>query len=94
MANLHHLIFSKFEKLNGKNYSSWSHKILNISEFGDLDQIILGKEQRPNNDFEDYDKRHKHALLLLKLSLTNILVPEVRNSIVASVIWTNIKNKY
>jgi len=94
MASLHHLIFLEFEKLTEKNYSLWSHKILTISEFRDFDQIILDKEQRLANDPEDYDNRHKEALLLLKLLVADTLVPEVRNVTIASVLWTNLKNKY
>ena len=78
----------------GKNYSLWSHKILTIIEFRDLEQTILGKEYRPANYPENYDKRHKKALVLLKLSLAETLIPEVSNSIVAPVLWTNIQNKY
>jgi hypothetical protein len=32
--------------------------------------------------------------LLLKLSVADTLVPEVRNATIASVLWTNLKNKY
>lgn len=52
MASLNHLIFLK--KLTKENYKLWSHKTLTISKFRDFDQIILDKEQRPN-DLEDYD---------------------------------------
>jgi len=58
MDNPHHLIFSESENLNGKNYSFWSHKITTIRKFRDHDQIILGKENRPENDPKDYAKRH------------------------------------
>ena len=76
------------------NYSLWSHKIPTIIEFRHLEQTILGKEYKPTNYLENYDKRHKKALMLLKLSVENTLVPEVRNSIVAPVLWTNLQNKY
>ena len=56
--------------------------------------MILGKEYRPTNYPKNYDKRHKEALMLLKLSAAITLVPEVRNSIVAPILWTNIQNKY
>jgi len=56
--------------------------------------MILGKEYRPTNYPKNYDKRHKEALMLLKLSVAVTLVPEVRNSIVAPILWTNIQNKY
>ena len=72
----------------------WSHKILTIIEFRYLEQTILGKEYRPTNYPENYDKIHKEALMLLKLSVADTLVPEVRNSIVAPVLWTNLQNKY
>jgi hypothetical protein len=81
---LHHLIFSESEKLIRMNYSLWSHKILTISKFRDFDQIILDKEQRPTNNPEDYDKRHKNYLLLLKLSVTDTLVLEVENATITS----------
>ena len=78
----------------GKNYSLWSHKIPTIIEFRDLEQTMLGKEYRPTNYPESYDKRHKEALMLLKLSVADTLVPEVRNSIVAPILWKNLQNKY
>ena len=72
----------------------WSHKILTIIEFRDLEQTILGKEYRPANYPENYDKIHKEALMLLKPSVADTLVLEVSNSIVAPVLWTNLQNKY
>ena len=51
--------------------------------------MILGKEYRPTNYPKNYDKRHKEALMLFKLSIAVTLVPEVRNSIVAPILWTN-----
>ena len=72
----------------------WSHKILTIIEFRDLEQTILGKAYRPANYPENYDKIHKEALMLHKLSVADTLVLEVSNSIVAPVLWTNIQNKY
>ena len=56
--------------------------------------MILGKEYRPTNYPKNYDKRHKEALMLFKLSVAVTLVPEVRNSIVAPMLWTNLQNKY
>ena len=56
--------------------------------------MILGKEYRPTNYPKNYDKRHKEALMLLKLSVVVTLVLEVRNSIVAPMLWTNLQNKY
>ena len=78
----------------GNNYSLWSHKIPTIIEFRDFEQTMLGKEYRPTNYPENYDKRHKEALMIHKLSVADTLVPEVRNSIVAPVLWTNLQNKY
>ena len=78
----------------GKNYSLWSHKILTIIEFRYLEQTILGKEYIATNYPENYDKIHKEALMLLKLSVADTLVLEVSNSIVAPVLWTNLQNKY
>jgi len=63
-------------------------------EFRDIEQTILGKEYRPANYPENYDKIHKEALMLLKLSVADTLVLEVSNSIVAPVLWTNLQNKY
>ena len=56
--------------------------------------MILGKEYRPTNYRKNYDKRHKEALMLLKLLVAVTLVLEVRNSIVAPILWTNLQNKY
>ena len=63
-------------------------------EFRDIEQTILGKEYRPAIYPENYDKIHKEALMLLKLLVVDTLVLEVRNSIVAPVLWTNLQNKY
>ncbi|KAH9315017.1 hypothetical protein KI387_023644, partial [Taxus chinensis] len=53
-----------------------------------------GSESQPAMNFEDYDKRHKEALLLLKLSVSDDMIPEVRNATVASTLWTSLKDKY
>ncbi|KAH9327587.1 hypothetical protein KI387_007765, partial [Taxus chinensis] len=53
-----------------------------------------GDESRPATNFEDYDKRHKEALLLLKLSVSDDLIPEVRNATVASTLWASLRDKY
>ncbi|KAH9295306.1 hypothetical protein KI387_038894, partial [Taxus chinensis] len=50
-----------------------------------------GDESRPTTNFEDYDKRHKEALLLLKLSVSDDMIPEVRNATVASTLWASLK---
>jgi hypothetical protein len=80
--------------LNGKNYSLWSHKILTISEFRDFDQIILGKEQRPKMILKTMIKDIKRLYYFSNCSVADTLVPEVRNATIASVLWTNLKNKY
>ena len=101
MTGVNHLMFPKCKKLTGKNYSIWSNKILTISEFRDLDQIIINKEPRPANYPSDYDKRHKEALMLIKLSefrkplkllVADTFVPKVRNGIIASILRTNCKS--
>ncbi|KAH9303847.1 hypothetical protein KI387_008251, partial [Taxus chinensis] len=82
------------QKLAGTNFNVWSHKILTVTEFRDCDKIIKGDESRPATNFEDYDKRHKEALLLLKMSVSDDMIPEVRNATMASTLWANLKDKY
>ncbi|KAH9299659.1 hypothetical protein KI387_031341, partial [Taxus chinensis] len=53
-----------------------------------------GDESRPAMNFEDYDKRHKEALLLLKLSVSDDLILEVWNATVASTLWASVRDKY
>ncbi|KAH9328399.1 hypothetical protein KI387_000507, partial [Taxus chinensis] len=83
MTGIQHLFLPDSKKLTWKNYSLWIHKILTIGEYRDLDQMILCKEQRLDCDPEDYDKCHKEALMLMKLSVSDTLVAEVKNAIVA-----------
>ncbi|KAH9324065.1 hypothetical protein KI387_004243 [Taxus chinensis] len=71
-----------------------SHKILTLVEFRDCDKIITGSESRLTINFTDYEKRHKEALLLLNLSVSDDMIPEVRNATVASTLWASLRDKY
>ncbi|KAH9307812.1 hypothetical protein KI387_035723, partial [Taxus chinensis] len=63
-------------------------------EFRGFEKIITGVESRPTTNFDDYDKRHREALLLLKLSVSDELIPEVRNATEVSKLWVSLKDKY
>ncbi|KAH9314961.1 hypothetical protein KI387_023588, partial [Taxus chinensis] len=65
-----------------------------VAEFRDCDKIIKGDESRPATNFEDYDKPPKEALLLLKLSVLDKMIPEVRNAILSSTLRASLKGKY
>ena len=60
-------IISRVHKFTGKYYKLQSDKVLPISEFVGFEKISLDKEHRPTNDPKDYEKRHKKALILIKL---------------------------
>ena len=86
------LIFPMFNFLKNQDFfgpKNWQPRKIVI-----FSTMILGKEYRPTNYPKNYDKRHKEALMLLILSVAVTLVPEVRNSIVAPILWTNLQNKY
>ena len=86
------MIFPMFDFLKNQDFfgpKNWQPRKIVI-----FSTMILGKEYRPTNYPKNYDKIHKEALMLLKLSVAVTLVPEVRNSIVAPMLWTNLQNKY
>ncbi|KAH9330474.1 hypothetical protein KI387_002582, partial [Taxus chinensis] len=55
---------------------------------------ICRSEGRPAANFVDYDKCYKEALLLLKLSVSDDMISEVRNATVANTLWTSLRDKY
>ncbi|KAH9310200.1 hypothetical protein KI387_038111, partial [Taxus chinensis] len=100
MAGLQHVLLPDSQISTGKNFSLWSHKILTICEYRNIEQILLGKESRPDNDElsvdkpDDYDKHHCKALTLLKLSIVENLISTVKNATSASNLWKQLKNTY
>jgi hypothetical protein len=93
MASLSHIMLDKNKKFNGQNFKSWKQKMLAIFEYRCLDKLVLGKEiwSETNVDAQEkYDAKNREVVMLIKLSVTNEMLPEVQDGNDAFVMWGNL----
>jgi hypothetical protein len=83
------------QKINGQNFNIWKQQMLAIFEYRCLDKLILGKEiqSETNEDtLEKYDAKNRKAIMLIKLFVTDEMLPEVQTGDNAFPIWQTLQN--
>lgn len=71
--------------------------MLTIFEYRCLAGILLGKETRPTaagRDQDKFDGKDREAIMLLKLSVTNEMLPEVQTETSSATIWKHLKEMH
>ena len=94
MATLSNIMLEGNQKFSRKNYNTWKQRILAIFENGCLADIVLGKDTRPTiagKDQDKFDGQNIEAVMLLKLSMTNEMLPEIQTGKNFAAIWKHLK---
>ena len=97
MASLTNIMLEGNQKFSGKNYNTWKQRMLTIFEYRCLASIVLGKETRPivvGRDQGKFDRQNKEAVMLLKLSVIDEMLPEVQTGTNSATIWQHLKEMH
>ena len=94
MVTLSNIMLEGNQKFSGKNYNTWKQRMLAIFKYRCLVNIILGKDTRPtiaSKDQDKFDGQNIEAVMLLKLSMTDEMLPEIQTGKNFASIWKHLK---
>jgi hypothetical protein len=80
MATLTNIMFEGNQKFSGKNYNTWKQRMLAIFAYRCLSDVVLGTSPCPTvagKDQDKFDGQDRAVVMLIKLSLTDEMLPEV-----------------
>jgi hypothetical protein len=84
----------KIDQLNERNYATWAIRIqIALSEAG-CKKIVLGQEERPSTDPEDWDKRNEFALHRIQMSVSDKELIGIQDGTTAKEAWDRIKKAH
>jgi hypothetical protein len=84
----------KIDQLNERNYATWAIRIqIALSEAG-CKKIVLGQEERPSTDPEDWDKRNEFALHRIQMSVSDKELIGIQDVTTAKEAWDRIKKAH
>ena len=82
MATLTNIMLEGNQKFSGKNYNTWKQRMLAIFAYRCLSDVVLGTSPRPTvagKDQDKFDGQDREVVMLIKLSVTDEMLPEVQN---------------
>jgi hypothetical protein len=97
MATLTNIMLEGNQKFSGKNYNTWKQRMLAIFVYWCLSDVVLGTSPRPtvaDKDQDKFDGQDREAVMLIKLSVTDEMLPEVQNGKTAATIWKQFKETH
>jgi hypothetical protein len=97
MATLTNIMLEGNQKFSGKNYNTWKQHMLAIFVYRCLSDVVLGTSPRPTvagKDQDKFDGQDREAVMLIKLSVTDEMLPEVQNGKTAATIWKQLKETH
>jgi hypothetical protein len=97
MATLTNIMLEGNQKFSGKNYNTWKQRMLAIFAYRCLSDVVLGTSPRPTvagKDQDKFDGQDREAVMLIKLSVTDEMLPEVQNGKTAAAIWKQLKETH
>jgi hypothetical protein len=90
MSTLTNIMLEGNHKFFGKYYNTWKQRMLAIFAYRCLSDVVLGTSPRPTvagKDQEKFDGQDREAMMLIKLSMTDEILPGVQNGKTATTIW-------
>eukprot|EP01018_Ginkgo_biloba_P006693 Gb_18192 [translate_table: standard] len=87
---------SEGNKLNGSNYVNWKFKVQTILECWNAWQIVAGIEAKlaDATTAVDWDKRETKAKVLIRMSVTDAIIPHIRDCDTSSNTWKVLKTLF
>ena len=87
---------SEGNKLNGSNYVNQKFKVQTILECWNAWQIVAGIEAKPADATAatDWDKRETKAKVLIRMSVTDAIIPHIRDCDTSSNTWKVLKTLF
>ena len=97
MATLTNIMLEGNQKFSRKNYNTWKQRMLAIFTYRCLSDVVLGTSPHPTvaGKYQDkFDGQDREAMMLIKLSVTNEMLPEVQNRKTVATIWKQLKETH
>jgi hypothetical protein len=97
MATLTNITLEGNQKFSGKNYNTWKQRMLAIFAYRCLSDVVMGTRPRPmvaSKDQDKFDGQDREVVMLIKLSVTDEMLPEVQNGQTVAVIWKQLKETH
>ena len=85
------------QKFSGKIYNTWKQQMLAIFTYRCLSDVVLGRSPLPTvvgKDQDKFDGQDREAVMLIKLSVIDEMLPEVQNGKTAAAIWKQLKDTH
>jgi hypothetical protein len=97
MATLTNIMLEGNQKFSEKNHNTWKQHTLAIFAYRCLSDVVLGTSPHPmvvGKDQEKFDGQDREVVMLIKLSVTDEMLPEVQNGKTTVVIWKQLKETH
>jgi hypothetical protein len=97
MATLTNIMLEGNQKFSGKNSNTWKQHMLAIFAYQCLLDVVMGTSPHPmvaGKDQDKFDGQDKEAMMLIKFSVTDEMLPEVQNGKTVATIWKKLKETH
>jgi hypothetical protein len=82
MDTMPNIMFEGNQRFSEKNYNTWKQHMLVVFAYRCLSYVVLGTIPHPmvaGKDQDKFDGQDREAMMLIKLSFTDEMLPEVQN---------------